>query len=508
MLNEWFVSFLFLSLTSTVWIILFLIIQRFIGRWLHPGIVYALWIVLIIKLVVPWSPESSLSVENFFTTANVLQNSEADSVSANGRYDFPVSAIEPSAVPNQITDLKGFSLLFQVVADNAKPLINIAIISWMLGMVIISWRSWRSYIHFRNQLNEEASLIPSSLILEKLHQTTYKLEISKFPPIYESQLVSTPSLIGIINPAIYLPIDQFKSWNSETLFFIVKHEMIHYQRKDIAVNLCFYMLCVIHWFNPFMWLAYKAFRSVQELTCDATLLSKHNFDPIQYGKVIIQMLEKQRATGRATLHTGISLTGNNNIKRRIEMIVNYRKSHFVTMLIGILLLSMFSFALLTSAKEPDQAVTPDQVDVSEQPSAVSQVTFQPHHPINSMKITALFGERPTSKDRTEFFDGITMISIEDDRTVFSVDDGKVEYAAYDTENYMGNYIVIDHGNGWKTTYAHLEEIKVKENQTVRRGDTIGKYGSTGNSVGVHLAFKVYHHDEVINPQDVLVLVNP
>ncbi len=66
-------------------------------------------------------------------------------------------------------------------------------------------------------------------------------------------------------------------------------------------------------------------------------------------------------------------------------------------------------------------------------------------------------------------------------------------------NGYGHLVVVDHGNGFVTYYAHLSEIDVIEGQQVRRGDTIGAVGSTGRSTGPHLHYEVRMNNIPVNP---------
>jgi murein DD-endopeptidase MepM/ murein hydrolase activator NlpD len=89
-----------------------------------------------------------------------------------------------------------------------------------------------------------------------------------------------------------------------------------------------------------------------------------------------------------------------------------------------------------------------------------------------------------------------------DRTIKSVDNGRVVSAGWDDGGY-GNKVVIDHGNGYKTIYAHLDSISVSAGQTVERGQKLGIMGETGEATGVHLHIEVYKNGSMINPLDVL-----
>ena len=82
--------------------------------------------------------------------------------------------------------------------------------------------------------------------------------------------------------------------------------------------------------------------------------------------------------------------------------------------------------------------------------------------------------------------------------IFATGDGVVIEAGYSIYGY-GNRIIIDHGYGFKTIYAHLNKILVDEGQKVKRGDVIGLLGNTGRSTGAHLHYEVRLHNKTENP---------
>ena len=87
--------------------------------------------------------------------------------------------------------------------------------------------------------------------------------------------------------------------------------------------------------------------------------------------------------------------------------------------------------------------------------------------------------------------------------ILAADSGKVIVAGWPDGYGYGNRVIIDHGNGYRTLYAHLSRIYVVVGQTVARGDAIGQMGSTGRSTGIHLHFEVIKNGVNLDPLTVL-----
>lgn len=108
-------------------------------------------------------------------------------------------------------------------------------------------------------------------------------------------------------------------------------------------------------------------------------------------------------------------------------------------------------------------------------------------------LTSSFGER-----WGRLHNGID-IGADYDADILAADDGIVTYAA--SMSGYGNYIVIDHKNGFETAYAHCASLLVSEGDLVKKGQLIARVGSTGNSTGPHLHFEVKMNGEFQNPLD-------
>ncbi len=94
------------------------------------------------------------------------------------------------------------------------------------------------------------------------------------------------------------------------------------------------------------------------------------------------------------------------------------------------------------------------------------------------------------------------IDIAGSGAILAADSGTVTASGWDSSGY-GNRVVIDHGNGTVTLYAHLASLQVVAGQTVNKGDVLGIMGSTGRSTGRHLHFEIRRDSVLLNPLDYL-----
>ncbi len=130
--------------------------------------------------------------------------------------------------------------------------------------------------------------------------------------------------------------------------------------------------------------------------------------------------------------------------------------------------------------------------------AVNMPAIQPVSLRDHMRLTDFFGFRRDPFNRSlKFHEGID-ISAPLGTDVYSSGNGVVEFAESSNHGY-GNNVVINHGFGYKTRYAHLKGIKVKIGQQIKRGEILGYLGNTGRSTGPHLHYEVIYRNKPVNP---------
>lgn len=125
-------------------------------------------------------------------------------------------------------------------------------------------------------------------------------------------------------------------------------------------------------------------------------------------------------------------------------------------------------------------------------------SIQPISPADRFWLTSTFGYRwdPFTK-RRRMHHGIDLAGPVG-LNVYSTGAGMVEIAEHNRYGY-GKEVIIDHGFGYKSVYAHLDEIHVKAGDTLKKGELIGKLGNTGRSTGPHLHYEIRKDNRSVNP---------
>ncbi len=123
----------------------------------------------------------------------------------------------------------------------------------------------------------------------------------------------------------------------------------------------------------------------------------------------------------------------------------------------------------------------------------------------SYRISSPFGYRvhPIRKVRI-FHEGVDFATGKVGPEIFCTGDGVVEKVKYNFFGY-GNEVVINHGFGYKTRYAHMQKIMVNRGETVKRGQMIGTVGNTGASTGPHLHYEVLYRNRQVDPMSFMDL---
>jgi murein DD-endopeptidase MepM/ murein hydrolase activator NlpD len=130
------------------------------------------------------------------------------------------------------------------------------------------------------------------------------------------------------------------------------------------------------------------------------------------------------------------------------------------------------------------------------PNKPAQLSFPTIKPITGF-ITSGFGMRVHPIFKRLMFHAGTDFSAPVGTNVIATGDGVVSFSGFDRG--YGKKVILDHGNGYQTVYAHLSKALIRQGQHVKRGEVIAFSGNTGNSTGPHLHYEVLKDNIKVNP---------
>ena len=278
--------------------------RRIAARWRH-----ALWVLVLVRLAVPFAPVSSLSIFNLFPF---------DSSVAAG----PIRLAAAEAATPMIEGVRTTVTLYAPsVAGIASWIIAIwagGVLLMLARMIIATIRVQRAVRIARRRNGERRDLIALT------DAARMRLGIRRRVTAIECDAVKAPALHGLAHPTLLLPAGFGETFDARETRHVVLHELWHLKRHDIPLNWILSVVQVLHWFNPFVWYAISRIGEERELVCDELALSCLEEDErSSYGHTILKLLDRFRAAAPVPALVGI-VNHKEMMKRRLTMIASFR----------------------------------------------------------------------------------------------------------------------------------------------------------------------------------------
>ncbi|MCR4993596.1 MAG: M56 family metallopeptidase, partial [Lachnospiraceae bacterium] len=329
-----------------------------------------LWIVVALRLIIPFSFESSFSIMpsgDFVSTAVPEEESRADTnvvledtsyiennsnnVSASNTDKTQIESVVSDT--NVITGVDNNALLIQSTSEYENRKINTNYnaaqnryssddnraydIQTAPGF-FVSERFWKllTYVWLFGVTVILLYIIIGYVRIKKLTAESVPFSELGIDNVFICNRIDTAFIFGIINPRIYLPerLDRTQSEN------VVAHELVHIKRRDYLWKLIGFILLMVYWFNPLMWLAYMLFCRDIEFACDEQVISGMDTDQIKaYSDTLLLCSTDQNFSYGCPLAFGEVA-----VKDRIKAALSYKKPLFwVIVAVFILLVGMCVF---------------------------------------------------------------------------------------------------------------------------------------------------------------------
>ena len=312
-MSELFLKIINMSISAS-WLILAVLILRLVLKKAPKWVNVLLWGIVAVRLICPFSFESALSL---IPSAETFP----EKIISGPSFDVQ-TGITP--IDNRINDYLGDRYFegVTVPTNNGNNVMTILTIVWIIGILLLATYTVISYWRLHREIDTAVR---------------YK------DNIFQSENVSSPFVLGIINPRIYLPF----SMNEQDMEHVVAHEQAHIRRKDHWWKPLGFLLLTVHWFNPLMWLAYVLLCRDIELACDEKVIKElGNEQRADYTQALVACSVNRRMIAACPL-----AFGEVGVKDRVKSVMNYKKPAFWIIILAVIACVIVAVCFLTNPKQ-------------------------------------------------------------------------------------------------------------------------------------------------------------
>jgi beta-lactamase regulating signal transducer with metallopeptidase domain len=311
MLQNLFLQILDMSFTASM-VIMVVLAARMLLKRAPKMYSYALWSVVLIRLLFPFSLESVVSLLPLKTT------SVTGSIAGMALPDVSPEAVAviPAAAAGLETSLPPSAPYAS--ADPLQLWIFAGGLIWVIGFAALLLYSLISLLKLRNRLKDAVHCSEN---------------------IYTSNRIHTAFVMGVFRPVIYLPAHLSDKERS----YILLHEQTHIRRFDPIIKLVAFLALCAHWFNPLVWLAFFLSAKDMEMSCDEAVIKRLGHDiKKDYSSSLLTLATSNRMIGGAPL-----AFGEGDTKDRIKNVLRYKKPGGWALALATLVLIAVLTGLLT-----------------------------------------------------------------------------------------------------------------------------------------------------------------
>ena len=311
-MDDVFLKLVNLSISAS-WLILAVLVLRFVLKKAPKWVMPLLWGVVALRLVCLFSIESALSLIPSAETipSEIVTETREPVLYEQATLDIVTNPTLPSAAEVPVG----------VSRQQAQVDFNIYSVLWLAGMAAL-------LVH---------ALVSAGKLKRKL-ATAILLRDN----IYESEFVDSPFVFGVVKPNIYLPMHM----DEGTAAYVIAHEHAHLARRDHWWKVLGYLVLALHWFNPLVWVAYILFCRDIELACDEKVVrGLDGAARADYSQALLSCAAPKRAVAACPL-----AFGEGNIKTRVKSALHYKKPAFWVAAAAVLAVVIVAVCFLTNPR--------------------------------------------------------------------------------------------------------------------------------------------------------------
>lgn len=330
-MSELFLKVVNMSISAS-WLVLAVLVLRLALKKAPKWVNVLLWGIVALRLIFPFSIESTFSL---IPSAETIP----EVVLSGPSFDIQTGITPVDDQLNEYLEDSYFEGV-TVPASNGFNVMTVLSTVWLVGMLLLAAYTAVSYWHLRRRVNTAVRLREN---------------------IYQSESVSSPFVLGIIKPKIFLP---FKL-DAQSLEYVVAHEMAHICRKDHWWKPLGFLLLTIHWYNPVMWIAYVLLCRDIELACDEKVIRElDNEGRADYTQALVTCSVNRRSIAACPL-----AFGEVGVKERVKSVMNYRSPALWSIVLSVITCTVLAVCFLTDPVEAESVAEPNISEETTLPAA-------------------------------------------------------------------------------------------------------------------------------------------
>ena len=324
------------------------LVCRVFRAWLRPQFRILLWALVLVRLVLPISPVSELSLFEHVPSLEVAQHAfeQADSLQPDTklRHDAAHSAKE----------IAGSNIAIEAGPTDGQPLWswsfvwNVAAMVWLTGSFVLAVRlAGQTWLLYRKRGSWRK---PNDRLLAVWKQCFVELGVRRHVDLRVADDGVGPGAFGLLRPCVVLPSTLADEESAEGLRHVLLHELTHIIRGDVIWKCFAHAVTIVHWFNPLAWRISRHLLDEIELACDADVLLRFDEKTRQdYGHTVLHVAETQLQPAELAL---VGFAQQDNLEKRIHGIADFRRPSVLLTLASVVLFLWLAVAGLTMRKEP------------------------------------------------------------------------------------------------------------------------------------------------------------
>ncbi len=302
---------------SAGWVILAVMILRLLLKKAPKWIAVALWGIVAVRLICPFTLESAFSLLPSGQTV-VMSTPFGDAPQIDSGVPVIDNAVNPIVSAGN-TGANTLQIAFAVCA-----------VVWLVGIAVLLLYTLLSY----RKLSQKVS---TAILLRE--------------NICQSEHIDTPFILGVFRPKIYLPL----TTDARDMEHVIAHEKSHLRRKDHLWKPLGFCLLAMHWFNPLVWLAYVLLCRDIESACDESVVALLDRDGrADYSEALMHCGVRRKTIAACPL-----AFGETGLKSRVKAVLNYKKCAFWLIVLAVVIAIVAAVCLLTDPKNVEEMLIPD-----------------------------------------------------------------------------------------------------------------------------------------------------